>query len=64
MPEDSPGRHAFEVLNAEFSNSPNEADIVIDTPDIGDPAIVAAIESLEKLLAEDESFGTPVFGRA
>ncbi len=61
LPEDSPGRHAFEVLNAEFSNSPNEADIVIDTPDIGDPAIVAAIESLEKLLAEDESFGTPVF---
>ena len=61
LPEDSPGRHAFEVLNAEFSNSPNEADIVIDAPDIADPAVVAAIESLEELLIDDESFGTPVF---
>jgi len=61
LPTDSPGRHAFEVLNAEFANSPNKAAIVIDTPDIGDPLVVGAIGALEGLLAEDAAFGTPVF---
>ncbi|MDA1062439.1 MAG: MMPL family transporter [Chloroflexi bacterium] len=61
LPEDSPGRHAFEVLNAEFSNSPNEADIVIDAPDIAAPAVLAAIASLEQLLVADQAFGLPVF---
>jgi len=60
LPEDSPGRHAFEVLNAEFTNSPNEADIVIDG-DTDDPAVITAIEALDELLAGDDSFGTPVF---
>ena len=61
LPDDSPGRHAFEVLNAEFTNSPNEADIVIDAPDIEDPRVIEAIGALEELLADDESFGTPVY---
>ena len=61
LPTDSPGRHAFEVLNSEFTTSPNEADIVIDAPDITDPRVVGAIEALERQLADDESFGTPVY---
>ncbi len=61
LPDDSPGRHAFEVLNAEFTNSPNEAEIVVDAPNIEDPRVIEAIGALEDLLADDESFGTPVF---
>ncbi|MDA0351827.1 MAG: MMPL family transporter [Chloroflexi bacterium] len=61
LPDASPGRHAFEVLNAEFTNSPNEAKIVIDTPDIEDPRVIEAIGALEDLLAGDDAFGAPVF---
>ena len=37
LPADSDGRHTFEVLNAEFRDSPNEAEIVIDAPRIDAP---------------------------
>ena len=59
LPEDSSGRHAFEVLGSEFANSPNEAQIVIDAPDIDSAPVLAAIEQLEASLARDDSFGTP-----
>lgn len=61
LPDDSPGRHAFEVLNAEFRDSPNEADVVIDAPDIASDAVVAAIGEFEALLTADGAFGTPSF---
>ena len=62
LPDDSPGRHAFEVLNAEFfDSSANEAEIVIDAADVSDASVVTAVESMEELLASDDAFGTPTF---
>lgn len=61
LPPDSEGRHAFEVLNREFVNNTNEATIVIDTPDVGAPAVQAAVAELGEALAADDRFGAPVF---
>ena len=58
LPEDSRSRHAFEVLNREFTESPNEALIVIDAPNIHDLEVVGSIDSLIAALAADDSFGT------
>ena len=61
LPASSDGRHAFEVLNAEFSDSPNTAQIVVDADDIAAPAVQDAIRALETALVNDPAFGTPVF---
>ena len=58
LPESSDARHAFEVLNREFTESPNEAIIVIDSPSIRRVELVAAIDDLTAMLAADASFGT------
>jgi RND superfamily putative drug exporter len=57
LPEESPARHAFDVINAEFSDGVLTADIVIDSPHVTGPAIQQAIVELTALLAGDEFFG-------
>jgi putative drug exporter of the RND superfamily len=61
LPADSPGLHAFEVLNAEFNDSLNDAEIVIDAADVSDASVVGAVAALEELLAADVAFGTPSY---
>lgn len=60
LPEDSDSRHAFDVLNREFSDGVLAAEIVVDAPQIGDPAVMDAIGELETALAGDGFFGTAV----
>ena len=57
LPEESPARHAFDVINTEFSDGVLTADIVIDSPHVSEPAIQQAIAELTALLAGDEFFG-------
>jgi RND superfamily putative drug exporter len=57
LPEDSNQRHAFDVLNEEFSDGVLTADIVIDAPDVNAPAVQASIAELTTSLNEDEFFG-------
>ncbi|MCH7577067.1 MAG: MMPL family transporter, partial [Chloroflexi bacterium] len=58
LPEDSNPRHAFEVINEEFSDGVLTADIVIDVPDVNAPAVQSGIAELTASLDEDEFFGT------
>jgi RND superfamily putative drug exporter len=58
LPEDSDQRHAFDVINEEFSDGVLTADIVIDAPDVNDPAVQSGIADLTTSLDEDEFFGT------
>ena len=57
LPEDSDARHAFDVINREFSDGVLTADIVIDARDVNDPAVQEAIGELRAALAADEFFG-------
>ena len=57
LPDDSPGRHAFEVVVAQFSDGIVTADVVIDAPDTTDPAVQLGIEQLIALLDNDAAFG-------
>ncbi len=57
LPDDSEARHAFDVINKEFSNGVLTADIVIDSSDVNDPAVTAAIANLTASLDADEFFG-------
>jgi RND superfamily putative drug exporter len=43
LPEDSDMRHAFDVINKEFSDGVLTADIVIDAPQVNGPAVQDAI---------------------
>ena len=47
------------MLNAEFRDSPNEAEIVIDAARIDAPAVQVAVAELPALLAADGAFGAP-----
>ncbi|HMM43285.1 MAG TPA: MMPL family transporter, partial [Thermomicrobiales bacterium] len=58
LPEDSNSRHAFDVLNAEFSDGVLTADIVIDAPDITAPAVQRGIADLTTSLDGDGFFGS------
>ncbi len=58
LPEDSDQRHAFAVLNEEFSDGVLTGDIVIDTPDVNAPAVQSGIADLTVSLDEDEFFGS------
>jgi len=60
LPEDSNSRHAFDVVNREFSDGVLTADIVIDG-DINDPAVQAAIAALGASLESDTFFGSSTF---
>jgi len=57
LPEDSEARHAFDVVNREFSDGVLTADVVIDAPDVNDPSVQAAIAELQASLEGDEFFG-------
>jgi len=57
LPEDSNQRHAFDVLNEEFSDGVLTADIVIDAPGVNAPAVQASITELTTSLNEDRFFG-------
>ena len=57
LPEDSPSRHAFEIVNEEFNDGLITADIVIDASDVTSLAVRAGIESLEADLASDPFYG-------
>ncbi|KAA0240710.1 MMPL family transporter [bacterium] len=59
LPDDSESRHAFDVINREFSEGVLTADIVIDAPRIDDPAVTEAITKLTASLEGDGFFGEP-----
>jgi RND superfamily putative drug exporter len=58
LPEDSNSRHAFDVLNEEFSDGVLTGDIVIDAPDVKAPAVQSGIADLTVSLDGDEFFGS------
>jgi len=58
LPEDSNPRHAFDVLNEEFSDGVLTAEIVIDAPDVNVPPVQSGIAELTASLDEDEFFGS------
>jgi RND superfamily putative drug exporter len=57
LPADSDPRHAFDVLNAEFSDGVLTADIVIDSPDADGPEAQGRIDRLTAALNADGFFG-------
>ncbi|WP_370326827.1 MMPL family transporter [Euzebya sp.] len=57
LPEGSSARHAFEVMNAEFSGGAVETPIVVTGDDVADPAVQGAVEDLVARLEADEIFG-------
>jgi RND superfamily putative drug exporter len=57
LPEDSGMRHAFAVINEQFSEGVLTADIVIDAPDVNAPAVQTSITELNASLDGDEFFG-------
>jgi RND superfamily putative drug exporter len=61
LPEDSNARHAFDVINREFSDGVLTADVVIDAPDVAEPAVQRATDELIALLAQDGFFGGSEF---
>src|SRR5262245_23490505 len=58
LPEASNSRHAFDVINREFSDGVLTADIVIDAQNVQDRQVQAAIQKLTADLEGDEFFGT------
>jgi RND superfamily putative drug exporter len=58
LPEDSDSRHAFDVLNRDFSDGVLTADIVIDAADVHSPEIQSRIDDLKASLESDGFFGT------
>lgn len=57
LPDDSNSRHAFDVLNKEFSDGVLTADVVIEAPDVNSPAIQDGIARLKAALNDDGFFG-------
>lgn len=60
LPQDSETRHAFDVINAEFSSGVLTADVVIDSPHLGSPAVHDALARLQASLEADPFFGEQV----
>jgi RND superfamily putative drug exporter len=60
LPGDSETRHAFDVVNAEFSSGVLTADVVIDSPHPGSPAVQDALARLAASLEADPFFGEQV----
>lgn len=58
LPANSDARHAFDVINSQFSDGVLTADIVIDAPTIEAPAVQQAIARLAAALDADPFFGT------
>jgi RND superfamily putative drug exporter len=57
LPDNSNSRHAFAVINEEFSNGVLTADVVIDARDMNEPAVQGAIAELKASLEADGFFG-------
>jgi RND superfamily putative drug exporter len=57
LPEDSASRHAFDVINEEFSNGVLTADVVVDAENVNDPNVQGAVERLQASIEDDEFFG-------
>jgi len=57
LPADSNPRHAFDVLNEEFSDGVLTADVVIDARNVNAPEVQSSIDKLITALNEDEFFG-------
>ncbi len=57
LPENSESRHAFGVINREFSDGVLTADIVIDAPNVNDASVQGRIERLNSSIASDGFFG-------
>jgi RND superfamily putative drug exporter len=58
LPENSDSRHAFDVINRDFSDGVLTADIVIDAPEVNGPAVQGAIGRLRAALEADGFFGS------
>ncbi len=58
LPEDNEMRHAFAVINEEFSDGVLTADIVIDAPRVSDATVQGAIAKLTASLESDGFFGS------
>jgi RND superfamily putative drug exporter len=63
LPRDDDHRHAFDVLNEEFSSGVLTANIVIDAPDVGSPEMQTRIDSLTAALETDGFFGETTIER-
>lgn len=61
LPEESNARHAFGVINREFSDGVLTADIVIDAPQVIGADVQRAVAELTASLESDGFFGTPKF---
>ena len=57
LPDDSDPRHAFDVLNEEFSDGVLTADIVIESPNVNTPEVQGSIDQLTAALTTDGFFG-------
>src|SRR5262249_48343985 len=57
LPENSDSRHAFAVINKDFSDGVLTADIVVDAPDANGSAVQAAVTKLNASLDADGFFG-------
>ena len=57
LPNDSNSRHAFAVINREFSDGVLTADVVIDAPNVNDPAVQSAIARLQTSVEGDSFLG-------
>ncbi len=57
LPADSDGRHAFAVVNEEFDMGAITTPIVVDAPDVSDPAIREAAATLVGALEADPVYG-------
>ncbi len=57
LPEDNDSRHAFDVLNREFSDGVLTADVVIEASDVNAPEVQTGIGDLVAALDGDEFFG-------
>ncbi|NQW16074.1 MAG: MMPL family transporter [Chloroflexi bacterium] len=57
LPEDSPSRHAYEMVLAEFGDGLITSNIVIDAQDVTMAAVTGAIAQLEADLASDSFYG-------
>jgi RND superfamily putative drug exporter len=58
LPDDAEPRHAFDVLNEEFSDGVLTADIVIDSPNVSSSDVQGSIDRLIAALEQDEFFGS------
>jgi RND superfamily putative drug exporter len=57
LPEDNSSRHAFDVLNEEFSDGVLTADVVVQAPDVNAPDVQSGVNNLVAALDADEFFG-------